>query len=94
VGEPPAQNAHTRKTHSRSQPANSVCVPARLPRSPLLSIFFFFFCARSARSPSTHTPHRKTMEDKKAVIKSADMSDEMQQDAVDCAVQVRAGGAP
>jgi len=33
------------------------------------------------------------MEDKTAVIKSADMSDEMQQDAVDCAVQVggRAG---
>ena len=27
------------------------------------------------------------MSDKKAVIKNADMSDEMQQDAVDCAMQ-------
>jgi len=37
------------------------------------------------------------MEERKAVIKAADMSDEMQQDAVDCAVQVRErgeGGSP
>lgn len=30
---------------------------------------------------------RANMSDKKAVIKNADMSDEMQQDAVDCAMQ-------
>ncbi len=29
------------------------------------------------------------MADRKAVIKNADMSEEMQQDAVDCATQVR-----
>ena len=29
------------------------------------------------------------MSDRKAVIKNADMSEEMQQDAVDCATQVR-----
>ena len=33
------------------------------------------------------------MEERKAVIKAADMTDEMQQDAVDCAVQVREGGS-
>lgn len=36
-------------------------------------------------SPST-TP-RKKMSDRKAVIKNADMTEEMQQDAVDCATQ-------
>lgn len=35
-----------------------------------------FFCSQKA-----------IMSDKKAVIKNADMSDEMQQDAVDCAMQ-------
>ncbi|XP_037918372.1 dynein light chain 1, cytoplasmic isoform X1 [Hermetia illucens] len=34
-------------------------------------------------SPTTH----KKMSDRKAVIKNADMSEEMQQDAVDCATQ-------
>ncbi|CAG5873776.1 unnamed protein product [Menidia menidia] len=32
-------------------------------------------------------PRNAIMSDKKAVIKNADMSDEMQQDAVDCAMQ-------
>ena len=36
----------------------------------------FVFCTQNA-----------IMSDKKAVIKNADMSDEMQQDAVDCAMQ-------
>lgn len=31
------------------------------------------------------------MSERKAVIKNADMSEEMQQDAIDCATQVRPG---
>lgn len=41
-------------------------------------IWFFFSPAQSKKA---------TMSDKKAVIKNADMSDDMQQDAVDCAMQ-------
>lgn len=33
------------------------------------------------------TPDNRKMSDRKAVIKNADMSEEMQQDAVDCATQ-------
>ena len=36
--------------------------------------------------PLTHK-HKTKMADRKAVIKNADMSEEMQQDAVDCATQ-------
>ena len=32
---------------------------------------------------------RAVMADRKAVIKNADMSEDMQQDAIDCATQVR-----
>lgn len=39
-------------------------------------ILFFLPCSQTAK-----------MTEKKAVIKNADMSDEMQQDAVDCAMQ-------
>ena len=35
----------------------------------------------------THTHHLKNMAERKAVIKNADMSEDMQQDAVDCASQ-------
>ncbi len=46
----------------------------------LISLFYFFFsCAVKKK--------KANMSDKKAVIKNADMSDEMQQDAVDCAMQ-------
>ncbi|XP_015237611.1 dynein, light chain, LC8-type 2b isoform X1 [Cyprinodon tularosa] len=38
-------------------------------------------------TPSCKIPQEGIMSDKKAVIKNADMSDEMQQDAVDCAMQ-------
>ncbi|GAB0092967.1 Dynein light chain [Sergentomyia squamirostris] len=36
---------------------------------------------------SSPSPNRRKMSDRKAVIKNADMSEEMQQDAVDCATQ-------
>merc|ERR1711933_628430 len=39
-------------------------------------------CSSTQASPST-----TSMSDRKAVIKNADMSEEMQQDAVDCATQ-------
>merc|ERR1711972_987065 len=39
-------------------------------------------CSSTQASPSTNS-----MSDRKAVIKNADMSEEMQQDAVDCATQ-------
>lgn len=45
--------------------------------------FFFKFVYR--KSPNRKQRH--TMSDRKAVIKNADMSEEMQQDAVDCATQ-------
>ncbi|KAF5294360.1 hypothetical protein FQR65_LT10813 [Abscondita terminalis] len=35
----------------------------------------------------SHSPKGTTMTDRKAVIKNADMSEDMQQDAVDCATQ-------
>lgn len=45
-------------------------------------LWIYFF------SPFSHAAKKKAnMSDKKAVIKNADMSDEMQQDAVDCAMQ-------
>ncbi|XP_078679950.1 dynein light chain 2, cytoplasmic isoform X2 [Branchiostoma floridae x Branchiostoma belcheri] len=37
--------------------------------------------------PETHSKKGPNMSDRKAVIKNADMSEEMQQDAVDCATQ-------
>merc|ERR1712035_56389 len=45
--------------------------------------------ATHASEDRNFAERRKTanMSDKKAVIKNADMSDEMQQDAVDCAMQ-------
>jgi hypothetical protein len=44
-----------------------------------------FYHFRSKRKKQIHT---SKMSDRKAVIKNADMSEEMQQDAVDCATQV------
>merc|ERR1712168_1265710 len=38
-------------------------------------------------SSTQASPSNKKMSDRKAVIKNADMSEEMQQDAVDCATQ-------
>lgn len=48
-------------------------------REAYLALFSFLFF--SLRSRATR------MSDRKAVIKNADMSEEMQQDAVDCATQ-------
>lgn len=47
--------------------------PMRLMNRPLCVVFFFSATA--------------TMTDRKAVIKNADMSEDMQQDAVECATQ-------
>ncbi|KAL7885188.1 hypothetical protein AOLI_G00079580 [Acnodon oligacanthus] len=41
----------------------------------------------SVLSPNGRVNIRATMSDRKAVIKNADMSEEMQQDAVECATQ-------
>uniref|UniRef100_A0A8V0ZPN8 Dynein light chain n=1 Tax=Gallus gallus TaxID=9031 RepID=A0A8V0ZPN8_CHICK len=42
---------------------------------------------RSAAVRSARVGERATMSDRKAVIKNADMSEEMQQDSVECATQ-------
>lgn len=41
----------------------------------------------TVQSPPAGLLHTGTMTDRKAVIKNADMSEDMQQDAVDCATQ-------
>ncbi len=48
---------------------------------------FKIICISDLNLTQTHLK----MADRKAVIKNADMSEEMQQDAVDCATQVRVG---
>jgi len=54
---------------------------------------FSSHCASRAVSPerfrSSTTTRTATMSERKAVIKNADMSEDMQQDAIDCATQVR-----
>ncbi|KAA8594184.1 hypothetical protein FQN60_005018 [Etheostoma spectabile] len=46
-----------------------------------------FSSSSSGRQASSSSPSSLTMTDRKAVIKNADMSEDMQQDAVDCATQ-------
>ena len=46
------------------------------------------FALRHFRLKREKQIHTRKMSDRKAVIKNADMSEEMQQDAVDCATQV------
>lgn len=48
-------------------------------------MFSCFILRVSLSSPDN--PEHNTMSDRKAVIKNADMGEEMQQDAVDCATQ-------
>ncbi|KAJ8347718.1 hypothetical protein SKAU_G00263070 [Synaphobranchus kaupii] len=61
-----------------------------------IRLYFFYFCMSGAeRGPRGWinflgwNPHEELdiMADRKAVIKNADMSEDMQQDAVDCATQ-------
>ncbi|KAK2912319.1 hypothetical protein Q8A73_006432 [Channa argus] len=44
-------------------------------------------CFQAARDKQVPSSSSLTMTDRKAVIKNADMSEDMQQDAVDCATQ-------
>ena len=74
-------------------PCVCVCVVRRVWNFSLLS-FRFVRHRPSATQVSETTPtsvrhYRKnsTMSERKAVIKNADMSDDMQQDAIDCATQ-------
>lgn len=67
--------------------------PSPSPRAVLIfqrSPFFEWTCSflpQQASSSSLSSPSSTTMTDRKAVIKNADMSEDMQQDAVDCATQ-------
>ena len=78
---------------------NDVCVdPAGLnkkkktspsPRAVLIfsAVLCEGTCSFLPSSPSRRQSSSSTMTDRKAVIKNADMSEDMQQDAVDCATQ-------
>jgi hypothetical protein len=57
-----------------------------MPRARLL------LCCDEASLSSLHRTSALTMSERKAVIKNADMSEDMQQDAIDCATQVRRRG--
>lgn len=69
--------------------------PSPSPRAVLIfqrSPVFEWTCSflpqqASSSSSSLSSPSSTTMTDRKAVIKNADMSEDMQQDAVDCATQ-------
>lgn len=52
----------------------------QLPSNRTRVTCLFFFCRSSSKKDTKMT-------DRKAVIKNADMSEDMQQDAVDCATQ-------
>lgn len=64
-------------------PENFIPPPtlSQLSNHTLLPLGHIYFCR------SSPSPNRRKMSDRKAVIKNADMSEEMQQDAVDCATQ-------
>jgi hypothetical protein len=81
-----AQPAATRR---RGAAEDSAALSGAPPRSP----------RRAARAPRSHAgaapPHAgraapsRTMSERKAVIKNADMSEDMQQEAIDCSTQAR-----
>lgn len=52
-------------------------------KKKLKNFFYLLLCPINRLSPNKS----RKMSDRKAVIKNADMSEEMQQDAVDCATQ-------
>ena len=84
------QDSATRALSQRGRESESLRF-SRPPPPPTSLTLPFFFLQRPNAPPLS--PSRETMEERKAVIKAADMTDEMQQDAVDCAVQVREGGS-
>lgn len=55
--------------------------------SPILSPYRLLLVSFSSFNTQHSHKSSATMSDRKAVIKNADMSEEMQQDAVDCATQ-------
>lgn len=58
-------------------------LPHASPYLVLCFLSYFYLC----RSNDTSRQKESKMTDRKAVIKNADMSEDMQQDAVDCATQ-------